>query len=120
MKLISKTINDFNELIAINMTLAFGTMWMCYAFFLYGFMPLIWPEKMNVIMYWSSTVQLWALPLIMVGTNILGRASERRSQKMYIMIKDEFTELKETHKLALEELSIIRKMCDGCKYQNEK
>lgn len=75
-----------NEPLAVRTTLIFGTMWVTYLFFAYGFLPLLFPKYMIPIMYWSSTVQLWALPLIMVGQNVLGRASERQAAQQFRLV----------------------------------
>ncbi|MGB9661353.1 MAG: hypothetical protein ACPL5F_04960 [Moorellaceae bacterium] len=90
-----KKVEKVNDWIAVKATLLFGTMWTTYLFFLYGFLPLIWPQYMVQIMYWSSTVQLWALPLLMVGTNLLGKSSERRAQKDHEMIMAQFKQINE-------------------------
>ncbi|MGW7001443.1 hypothetical protein ACWGCW_01100 [Streptomyces sp. NPDC054933] len=84
----------FNETLARRATLVFGTMWMFYAFTVYGLLPLIFPNATVTLLYWSNVVQMIALPLIMVGTNILGRDSEHRSL--------------ETHDAVMEELGILR------------
>jgi hypothetical protein len=86
--------NKFNDWLAIKGTLIFGSMWVTYLFFFYGFMPILFPNHMNEFLYWSNTVQLWSLPLLMVGTNILGRTSEKRS--------------KETHDAVMRELRLIQ------------
>lgn len=77
-------INAFNDAVAIAGTRLFGTMWLTYLFFLYGFAPLVLPGVMDKLLYWSNTIQLWALPLILVGTNLLQRAFE----KMVVDIHD--------------------------------
>ena len=74
-----------NDWIAVHATLAFGSMWATYVFFLYGFAPIMWPKSLVTLLYWSNTVQLWSLPLLMVGQNVLGRAGERRDQEQFRM-----------------------------------
>lgn len=74
-----------NEWVAVRMTKIFGTMYTAYLFFLYGFLPLIFKRATVTLLYWSNTVQLWALPLLMVGQMVLGRADERRAQQMFEM-----------------------------------
>ena len=88
-------IKRFNDWIAINVTKIFGTMWLTYIFFIFGFVPVFCPETETWCLYWSNTIQLWALPLLMVGTNLLDKFSERRAQKQYQMIKEELDILKE-------------------------
>lgn len=74
-----------NDWIALHVTLLFGSMWATYLFFLYGFLPIFWPREMVPLLYWSNTVQLWSLPLLMVGQNVLGRAGERRDAEQFRM-----------------------------------
>lgn len=76
-------IQTLNESVAVHITMIFGTMWTCYAFFFYGFLPIMFPRYMNTFLYWSNTVQLWSLPLLMVGQSVMGRASEIRAQETY-------------------------------------
>ena len=75
-------LNQSNETVALYITKAFGTMWICYAFMVYGALPAfaIFHPYQTSFLYWSNWVQLWSLPLILVGTNILGRNAEKRSQ----------------------------------------
>ena len=95
--IIRDDIANFNDRLAISSTRAFGTMWIFYLFFLFGFVPVLWPASMEKLLYWSNTVQLWALPLLMVGQHLLGRASERRAQ--------------ETHDAVMEEIQLLKAMC---------
>lgn len=72
-----------NDQIAVWGTGAFSSMWCFYVFFLYGFLPLIKPGWQNTLLYWSNSVQLWALPLIGVGTVVLGRSMNRRADETH-------------------------------------
>lgn len=101
-----KKINKFNEWLAVHATLVFGSMWTTYLFFCYGFLPLLFPDKMDKLLYWSNTVQLWSLPLLMVGQNVLGRASEKRAETDHEMIATEFSEIKEMMNLLKDEISL--------------
>lgn len=94
-----------NDLVAEKSTLVFGTMWMFYAFFVYGLLPLIpiFTPFQSQIFYWSGWVQLWALPLLMVGQNVMGRAAEQRAQETHDAVMDELGIVKEELALAREE-----------------
>ena len=81
-------INNLNETIALKSTLIFGTMWTTYAFFLYGIIPALYPQHMSEMLYWSNTIQLWSLPLIMVGTNVLSRRFNQMITDMWSELKD--------------------------------
>jgi hypothetical protein len=106
-------LKDINEKVAIRLTLVFGTMGTTYIFMLYGFMPLMFPNYYDKIMYWSSTVQLWSLPLLMVGQNLLGRETERRAVDQYNMIKEELTEIRAIHQEMNELLCMLHLKIDG-------
>ncbi|GAA2141572.1 hypothetical protein GCM10009760_25880 [Kitasatospora kazusensis] len=84
-----------NERIALWLTKVFGSMWVTYLFFLYGFAPLLWPGQMVTFLYWSGTVQLWALPLLLVGSNVIGRAAERQATETHDMVAAELVLLRE-------------------------
>jgi len=85
----------FNDFLAMNATKIFGTMWTTYIFFIYGLMPLFFPECMDKLLYWSNTIQLWSLPLLMVGTNLLGRKAEIREQETHDIVMAELQLLKD-------------------------
>lgn len=80
-------IKRLNEWVALHVTLVFGSMWITYLFFFYGFLPLIFPNQEVNFLYWSNTVQLWSLPLLMVGTNLLNRNSETQAHRQYEMVQ---------------------------------
>ncbi|MFX4302956.1 hypothetical protein ACOJUR_11990 [Alicyclobacillus tolerans] len=103
-------IRRVNDWIALRMTLIFGTMWMTYLFFIYGFLPLLFPQQEVNLLYWSNTVQLWSLPLLMVGTNLLGKKSEERAQQDHEMIKSEFEAIRNLNTALLEELAETKAM----------
>ena len=88
-----------NIKIAIFGSRAFGSMWMTYLFFIFGFIPLFFPAFRDWLLYWSNTIQLWALPLLMVGGNLLRRDMEKMN--------------KETHDTVMSELKILNSMCKG-------
>ena len=88
-----------NETLAVGLTRAFGTMWICYAFMVYGLLPAfaIFHPFQESFLYWSNWVQLWSLPLILVGTNILGREAERRSKLDHERLAQSYEEQKRTY-----------------------
>ena len=85
--------NNFNEKIAIVATRYFGSMWTFWLFCGWAFLPLI-PAlsvyKETILYISSGFIQLSALPLIMVGQEVLGRESEKRSKKDHEMIERQF------------------------------
>lgn len=89
---------DINEKIAIKFTKYFGSMWTFWIFCIWAFIPLIPALEVykETILYISSGfIQLAALPLIMVGQDIMGRTAEIRSQEDHEMIKEQYQNIKE-------------------------
>ena len=91
-------ITQTNETLAVCLTKAFGTMWICYAFMVYGLLPAfaIFHPYQDSFLYWSNWVQLWSLPLILVGTNILGREAEKRSKLDHEKLAKSYEEQQQT------------------------
>ena len=92
-------IGRFNESIAVWLTKAFGTMWICYAFMVYGLLPAfaLFRPHQESFLYWSNWIQLWSLPLILVGTNILGREAEERSRLDHEKLAQSYEEQQQTY-----------------------
>ncbi len=77
-----------NGKVALIITAVVGTMWCAYAFTLLAFISL--PEAIKsgsliVIIAWiaQTFIQLVLLPIIIVGQNIQGKASDKRSEQTY-------------------------------------
>jgi hypothetical protein len=107
-----KKINKFNDAVALVGTKVFGTMWMCYLFFVYGLLPTLVSKWMDTLLYWSNTVQLWSLPLLMVGQNLMNRSSEKRMQKMYEMLKQDLNLAREDNAMLKAKLSVLENKLD--------
>ena len=92
-------INRINEKLAVWLTQAFGTMWICYVFMIYGLLPAFaaFHPHQESFLYWSNWVQLWSLPLILVGTNILGREAEKRSKLDHQKLAKSYDEQQRTY-----------------------
>jgi Tfp pilus assembly protein PilN len=89
---------NFNEKIAYRTTKLFGSMWAFWLFAIWAFLPLIpaLSQYKETILYISSGfVQLVALPLIMVGQEILGRSSEKRAETDHQVLNEQFEKIKE-------------------------
>ncbi len=92
-----------NERIAARGTTVFGSMWAFYVFFVWGllaFVPQLKQYKDTILLISSAWIQLWALPLLMVGGIVLNRASEKRAEEDHETIRQEFEIVKE-HQHAL-------------------
>jgi len=76
-----------NGRIGLGLTTAVGTMWCAYAFAVLALVVL--PQAVNggmlTLVQWVSQtfIQLVMLSVIMVGQNILGRASDKRADMTY-------------------------------------
>ena len=92
---------SLNQRIARSTTLIFGTMWVFYAFFVYGLLPLLpgLQQHQSALMYWSTWVQLWALPLIMVGQQVLSKDAEKRANETHDATMAELQSAKEEIRL---------------------
>lgn len=77
------TKGTINERLARRGTVVFGSMWMFYAFVIYGALGAIFVAQQATLLYWSNWIQLWSLPLLMVGGLVLGKASDKRAQDTY-------------------------------------
>ncbi len=78
----------FNGKIALALTTVVGTMWCAYAFALLALVALpsaIKEGSLLAIIQWISQtfIQLVMLSVIMVGQNILGKASDKRAEMTY-------------------------------------
>jgi len=94
-------IQKFNERIAVQGTILFGSMWTFYAFLIWGALGMLpwFPPRFTslVLLISSAWIQLWALPLIAVGSSVRGRAAEKRSIEDHKMLIAEFQEIREMH-----------------------
>ncbi len=110
-----------NEMVAVWLTRAFGTMWICYAFIIYGLLPafaILHPYQASFL-YWSNWIQLWSLPLILVGTNILGRDADRRAQIDHEKLAQAYEEQRKTHTQVLKLFARQEELMAGMAKQDE-
>lgn len=99
---------NLNEKIAYRATKIFGSMGTFWIFTAWAFLPLlpILKDYKETILYISSGfIQLVALPLIMVGQEILGRSSEKRAQADHETLQDQFSKIK----ILMEEIKDMHK-----------
>jgi hypothetical protein len=96
-----------NEKLAARGTLMFGSMWAFYLFFVWGllaFVPQLAQWRQVILLISSAWIQLWALPLLMVGGIVLNRNAEKRAQEDHEMIQQEFAMIKAEQGLLYQEL----------------
>jgi hypothetical protein len=110
----------FNDYVAIKMTLGFGSMNAFWILFIMVLIPLIplFSKTMPTIQFISSgIIQLIALPLILVGQNLMGESSEKRAQEDHEMLKqqtevilEQFDQIKHIHNLNKNSIEEIKDM----------
>lgn len=86
-----------NEKIAFKATQYFGNMFTFWIFCGWAFLPLIpaLERYKETILYISSGfIQLAALPLIMVGQEIMGRSAEERANADHLMLQEQYKDIK--------------------------
>lgn len=64
-------------------TRKFGSMPAFYLFVIYGALGAIFVKYQATLLYWSNWIQLWSLPLLMVGGIVLGMAHDRMAQQNF-------------------------------------
>lgn len=74
---------SFNMRLAAWGTRKFGSMPAFYLFVIYGALGAVIVKYQASLLYWSNWVQLWSLPLLMVGGIVLGIAHDRMSQQQF-------------------------------------
>ena len=93
-----KHIKKANEKIALHSTLLVGSMGCVYLFLIWSLHPTVFPKLQGLVFYVSGgIIQLVLLPLIMVGSAVLGEKSERRAEQDHRTLMAEFKEMKEMH-----------------------
>jgi hypothetical protein len=75
-----------NDKIALRATAIFGSMWMFWGLCVWSFIPLfpqLAPFKDFVLYISAGIIQLIALPLLLVGSNLLGKHAEIRADEEF-------------------------------------
>lgn len=95
------------------MTLGFGSMTTFWLLLVMVLIPIIptFSSSMSTIQFISSgVIQLIALPLILVGQNLIGAASEKRAQEDHEKLITQFEEIKHIHNLNKNSIEEIKDM----------
>jgi GH25 family lysozyme M1 (1,4-beta-N-acetylmuramidase) len=74
---------SFNMRLAAWGTQRFGTMGAFYAFVIYGALGAVFTAYQVTLLYWSNWVQLWSLPLLAVGSAVLGIALNKMMKRQF-------------------------------------
>ena len=105
----------FNGKVALILTTVVGTMWCAYAFTLLALiaLPSALGSPLTLIQWISQTfIQLTMLSVIMVGQNILGRASDKRAEMTYNDADATFHESQQIQAHLLEQDAAINTLLD--------
>lgn len=105
----------FNGKVALILTTVVGTMWCAYAFALLALvaLPSATGSPLLLIQWVSQTfIQLVMLSVIMVGQNILSRASDKRADMTYLDADATFHESQQIQAHLLEQDAAINTMLD--------
>ena len=114
----SQRINGFNEAVARRGTEAFSSIWAFYLFMVWGLLGLL-PRipsgfKEFVLLVSSAWIQLWALPLLMVGNAVLNKAAVRQAHSDHQMLIAELQLMKalqlENHEMHLQILEMVKRL----------
>lgn len=112
--------SNFNTKLAVRITQAFGNIWAFYA--LVAWM-LIWMGLATLgvwlfafdkypfpfLLFCSNLVQLWALPVLAVGQNVLGRKQELQSNEQYNTTIKTYHDIEEVMKhLAVQDEELLK------------
>ena len=114
-------IRQLNESTAVWLTKAFGTMTVCYMFMIYGLLPVFaaFQPYQEWFLYWSNWIQLWSLPLLLVGTNILGRDAETRARIDHKRLSQSYDEQKKIYHELLAMLKRQEEIMQGLLKQDQ-
>jgi hypothetical protein len=74
---------SFNMRLAAWGTQKFGTMGAFYIFVIYGALGAVFTAYQVTLLYWSNWVQLWSLPLLAVGSAVLGIALNTMMRRQF-------------------------------------
>jgi len=115
---------EFNGRLAVFITNKFGSMWTFYllAIWMFGWIALstagFWlfkkdPYPFTFLLFLSNLVQLFAMPILAVGQQILGRAADKQAEQTYkdaeaiLKLQDEIRNLITTNNKLTEEIHTI-------------
>jgi hypothetical protein len=74
---------SFNMRLAAWGTQKFGSMPAFYVFVIYGALGAVFTAYQVTLLYWSNWVQLWSLPLLAVGSAVLGVALNAMMKRQF-------------------------------------
>jgi uncharacterized membrane protein len=115
--------SSFNNKLAIFFTKAFGSVWAFYILVTWMFLWMalsgigFWLFKYDqypfpFLLFCSNLIQLWALPVIMVGQNVLNKHQELQSEEAFHIAEKSFYDVEQIMS-CLEEQNRLLKQISG-------
>jgi hypothetical protein len=74
---------SFNMRLAAKGTQLFSSMAAFYIFVIYGALGAVFVSAQVTLLYWSNWAQLWSLPLLAVGSAVLGIAMNKMMKRQF-------------------------------------
>ncbi len=105
-------ISRSNETVALRLTIVFGSIWCVYAFTMLSLVPLLMPATQTTLLYVSNSIQLVALPALMVGSAMLARSNEQRAAQDHAALVEILAEVRE-------ELAILKALSSHLRHEGE-
>jgi uncharacterized membrane protein len=116
----------FNGWLAANITRGFGSMWMFYILIVWmlawmllasvGFWLFQYDKyPFTFLLFLSNLVQLWALPVLAVGQQVLSRASDKQAKQTFLDAEAILHISDEVHKLVKLTNDDTQKILDAIK-----
>jgi len=91
-------LSKINDSIALKTVAWMSSIWCVYFFFIWSMLPTVIPSLQDFVFYVSGgIIQLVALPLIMVGQNLAGKAAEERAEEDHEHLVEILADIREDH-----------------------
>ena len=103
-------LSKINDSIALKTVAWMSSIWCVYFFFLWSMLPTVFPAAQDFVFYVSGgIIQLVALPLIMVGQNLAGKAAEERAEEDHEHLVEILKDIQEDHQALADLVASLKK-----------
>ena len=104
------SISKINDSIALKAVAVMSSIWCVYGFLIWSLVPTLIPAAQDFVFYVSGgIIQLVALPLIMVGQNLMGAAAEQRAQEDHEHLVEILKDIQEDHQTLVDLVAELKK-----------
>jgi hypothetical protein len=104
------SLSKINDTIALKTVAVMSSIWCVYAFLVWSMLPTVFPAAQDFVFYVSGgIIQLVALPLIMVGQNLMGAAAEQRAQEDHEHLIEILKDIQEDHQALANIVASLKK-----------